>query len=246
MDLQDYRRELDGIDSELLRLFTERMEISAQIADYKRAHGLRVVDIYREAAMLERLEGRMPEGLKGYVTALYSTILELSRARQERKNGQGAENVILIGMPGCGKRTLGRLLAARLGRSFISSDLLVESLAGLTIPEFFRRFGEDSFRALETRSLALSCIRSGNVIATGGGCVTRPENHALLRMGGKVVWLRRDAGKLAREYRPLTITRDLNVVLAEREPMYRSCADCVVDNDGTPEQTVRKIINAIS
>ena len=245
MDLQDYRRELDRLDGEITRLFAERMAVSAQVADYKRANGMPVLDVGREAAMFGRVESCMPPALCGCGTALYAEILALSRARQERLAGREAENLVLIGMPGSGKKTVGALLACRLGRPFVSSDRLVETLTGLTIPDIFARWGEDAFRALETRSLALLCARTGSVIATGGGCVTRPENRPLLRMGGRVVWLRRETAALATEGRPISLSRDLDELYAEREPLYRACADCTADNNGTIDRTVEQIRNLL-
>jgi len=228
------------LDSELTRLFAERMALSAQIADLKRTNGMKVLDIAREIAMFDQIEARMPEELRGYGTALYADILALSRSRQNRRAGKDAENIVLVGMPGCGKKTVGRLLAQKLGRSFLSSDRLVEAMAGITIPEIFARMGEDAFRALETRALAFVCSRSGCVIATGGGCVTRRENIPLLHMGGRIVWLRRETDALAKEGRPLSHARDLHEMFAEREPLYRGCADAVIDNNGTLEQTVEQ------
>ncbi len=243
MDLHDYRRELDRLDNEITRLFAERMAVSAQVADYKREHGIRVLDVAREVSMFERVESQMPLVLTGYGTALYADVLALSRARQERSAGRDMENIVLIGMPGSGKKTIGRALSQRIGRPFLSSDRLIETLTGLMIPEIFARMGEDAFRALETQALALVCARSGCVIATGGGCVTRQENIPLLRMGGRIVWLRRETDALAREGRPLSLARDLNEMYAEREPLYRSCADAAVDNNGTIEQTVAQFLS---
>lgn len=245
MDLQDYRRELDRLDGEITRLFAERMAVSAEVADYKRARGLPVLDVGREVAMFERIEAQLPPALEGCGTALYADVLALSRCRQERKAGREAENLILVGMPGCGKKTVGKLLAERLGRPFVGSDRLVEAITGLTIPDIFARYGEDAFRALETRALAILCARSGCVVATGGGCVTRRENLPLLRMGGRVLWLRRDTASLAREGRPLSLTRDLTEMYAEREPLYRACADLTADNNGAVEQTVEQIVNLL-
>lgn len=245
MDLQDYRRELNRLDGEITRLFAERMAVSAQVADYKRANGLEVLDAAREAELLSRIEAQMPKPLAGCGTALYSEILALSRARQERGFRQDAKNLVLVGMPGCGKKTVGARLAERLDMPFVSSDRLIEAMTGLTIPNIFAQSGEDAFRALETRALAILCARSNCVIATGGGCVTRRENIPLLHMGGRTIWVRRKTASLAREGRPLSLTRDLDEMYAERAPLYHACADLTADNDGTVEQTVEQIINLL-
>lgn len=243
MNLQDYRKKLDQIDTEIVRLFAERMDVSAQVAAYKHECGLNTLDVSREVEMFAAVEAQLPETLTGCGTALYTSILELSRKRQERVAGE--QNIVLIGMPGCGKKTIAHALGQRLGRPVVGSDALVETLTGLTIPEIFERLGEDMFRALETRSLALLCARSGCVVATGGGCVTRPENLPLLRMGGCIVWVRRDVEALEREGRPLSLTRDLRQMYAEREPLYRQCAELTVDNDGSVADAVRRIMDMV-
>ncbi len=84
MELKDYRREFDRVDEELVRSFTERMELSAQIAEYKQARGLSIFDAKREREKIAGVTDRLPEDLKEYGVALYSLILELSRSRQER------------------------------------------------------------------------------------------------------------------------------------------------------------------
>lgn len=242
MELQGYRRELDRIDGELTRLFAERMELSAQVAAYKKERGLNTLDVSREVAMFASVEASLPEELRGCGTALYTSILELSRAHQERESGVLPENIVLTGMPGSGKKTVGRLAAERLGRPFVSSDALVETMTGRTIPDIFARLGEDAFRALETRALALCCARMGCVVATGGGSVTRPENLPLLRRCGRIVWVRREIDDLAKEGRPLSQSRDLREMYAEREPLYRGCAELTIDNDGTVDEAAEQLI----
>ena len=101
------------------------------------------------------------------------------------------ENIILVGMPGCGKTTNGRLLAEALGKRFVDADEQIVQLAGCSIPEIFSNQGEAGFRALETDVLAQIGKESGLVISTGGGCVTRPENLPLLRQNGTLIWLKR-------------------------------------------------------
>lgn len=150
-------------------------------------------------------------------------------------------NVILIGMPGCGKTSVGTLLAQRLGRPFFDADAEIERRLGCTIPAFFAREGENSFRAVETQVLAELGKRSGCVIATGGGCVTRPENYELLHQNGTLVWLRRDLSALPVEGRPISRSRALSELYREREPLYRRFADICVENDDTEAVVAEKI-----
>ena len=241
MDLQEYRKEFDRIDAELIRLFARRMELSAQVAAYKKERAIKTLDISREVELFAGIEEKTPAELAGFGTALYASILALSRARQERLAGTAPGSILLIGMPGSGKKTVARALAERLGRPFLGSDALIETLTGLPIPEIFRRYGEDTFRALETRALAQLCPQSGCVIAVGGGCVTCPENWPLLRLAGTIVWVRRDVDALETKGRPLSLTRDLREMEAERAPLYRQLADAAVDNDGSVEQAAERI-----
>lgn len=163
-----------------------------------------------------------------------------------KKTALSMQNIVLIGMPGCGKSTIGRMLAEKLGRELLDADAAVEAAAGCTIPEIFARGGEEAFRQLETQVLAALGKRSGCVIATGGGCVTRAENYPLLHQNGAIVWLRRDAGRLPTNGRPLSQNADLAAMYAVRAPLYARFGDYSADNNGRPEETVRKILEVLT
>ena len=155
------------------------------------------------------------------------------------------QNLILIGMPGCGKTTVGRALAAALRRPFADADELLEQRLGCSCADFLRRAGEDAFRRAETAVLAELGKRSGYVIATGGGCVTREENYPLLYQNGRILRLRRDLSKLALDGRPLSAATDLATLAARREASYRRFSDGEIDNNGTVAQTVAAILEAL-
>jgi shikimate dehydrogenase len=166
-------------------------------------------------------------------------------ARIEEKLSREMQNIVLIGMPGCGKSTVGKLLAEALGREFCESDALVEREAALSIPEIFRREGEAGFRKRETAALAELGRRSGAVIATGGGCVTRQENYPLLHQNGVIVRLQRQLDRLPREGRPLSLQSDIGELYERRRPFYERFADLSISNDGTPAETVRAIMDKL-
>ena len=166
-------------------------------------------------------------------------------ARIEEKLSRETRNIVLIGMPGCGKSTVGKLLAEALGREFCESDALVEREAALSIPEIFRREGEAGFRKRETAALAELGKRSGAVIATGGGCVTRQENYPLLHQNGVIVRLQRQLDRLPREGRPISLQSDIGELYERRRPFYERFADLSISNDGTPAETVRAIMDKL-
>ena len=153
------------------------------------------------------------------------------------------ENIVLIGMAACGKSTIGRLLAKETGKTFRDADAQIEKLAGRTIPEIFARDSEAEFRRLETEVLSELGKQSGLVIATGGGCVTRPENYPLLHQNGRILWIRRDPGKLPTAGRPLSQKTDPAVLYEQRKPLYAAFADAAVENEGTLGEVLTAILN---
>ena len=155
------------------------------------------------------------------------------------------ENIALIGMAGCGKSTVGRRLAQELGKEFVDADTEIEKLAGKPIPRIFAEDGEDHFRKLETQALEALGKRSGLVIATGGGCVTREENYPLLHQNSRILWLKRDPDKLPTAGRPLSQRTAPATLYKLRLPMYKAFADAAVDNDGDIEETLTAVKNIL-
>ena len=155
------------------------------------------------------------------------------------------QNIILIGMPGCGKTTIGKLLAESTGKAFVDSDEQIVALAGKSIPEIFADDGEAVFRDWETTALAQLAKQSGLVIATGGGCVTRECNYGLLHQNGRIFWLQRDLNLLPVDGRPLSQANKLEVLYKIRKPMYEAFADHTVSNRNNPDSTVRQILRIL-
>ena len=155
------------------------------------------------------------------------------------------QNIVLIGMPGCGKSTIGQLLAQTSGRRFVDADAEIVTMAGKPIPEIFADDGEEVFRQWETMALEKLGKESGLVIATGGGCVTRDRNYAPLHQNGRLVWLKRDLELLPTDGRPLSQKNRLQQMYADREPLYLKFADIILDNCNTPEETVASILSSM-
>ena len=163
------------------------------------------------------------------------------KAEMERNT----RNVMLIGMPGSGKSTVGAALAESLGRKLVDVDERIVEMAGCSIPEIFAKDGEEGFRQIEHQALCEVSKESGLVIATGGGVVTRPENLDPMRQNSLIVWLLRDLSLLPKDGRPLSQTNSLTEMFKVREPLYRAAADCVADNNGSLEDTLKQIMEAM-
>ncbi len=145
-------------------------------------------------------------------------------------------NISLIGMPSCGKTTIGRQLAKAMGRPFVDLDSEIEKAAGRKIPEIFAAEGEGVFRDLEQQVTARVAMGSGRVISCGGGIVKRAANVKALRQNGLVVFIHRPVELLkVGGSRPLSTSREeLARMEAQRRPLYEAAADITVKNDGEP------------
>ena len=152
------------------------------------------------------------------------------------------ENIVLIGMPGSGKSTIGKLVAEKTGKTFVDADAQIVKAAGKPIPQIFAEEGEAGFRAWETKVLEGLGKRSGMVLATGGGCVTREGNYEILHQNGTIFCLNRSLERLPTEGRPLSQASRLEEMYRIRKPLYDRFADHEIDNNGAPEDTVRAIL----
>ncbi len=163
---------------------------------------------------------------------------------------QDMENIILIGMPGCGKTTLGQMLAERLGRTFVDADVYLEEREGKTIPELFA-VSEDCFRDAEERTVKALSEMEGLVIATGGGVVKREGNIRNLKRSGKIYFIDRSpediAGDVEVGTRPLLADGPAKVftLYEERIALYRAAADVIVGNSGRLEEVLEELASRV-
>ncbi len=152
-------------------------------------------------------------------------------------------NLVLIGMPGCGKSTIGAELAALSGREAVDTDALIAAEAGMSIPEIFEKEGETGFRAREKAIIQREALVGGRILITGGGAIKDADNRAALRMGGYVAQLTRPLEQLATGGRPLSAggLEAVRKLHEERAPLYAACADAAYANTTTPAQCAKVI-----
>lgn len=154
-----------------------------------------------------------------------------------------AANLILVGMPGCGKSSVGKIIADKLGRELLDSDVEFERMHGITPAEAINTLGEEKFREMETETLAEISKQSGKVIATGGGVVTKERNYPLLHQNGVIVFLERELQNLATDGRPLSQRGSLEALYEKRAGLYRAFADITVKSTEVKELTADAILS---
>lgn len=160
-----------------------------------------------------------------------------------KKIKTGKENIVLTGMPGSGKTTVGKLLAQALDRPYLDTDILVEEKTGMTPAQIIAAQGEPAFREIESEIICEVSQKNGCIIATGGGAVLRPDNIQHLRSNGKLFFLDRSVEQLIPTAdRPLSSTKEAIMKrYHERYAIYISTADVIIENNGTPEAAVQQI-----
>jgi shikimate kinase len=181
-------------------------------------------------------------------------VAERDGRREELARLLGDRPIVLVGMMGAGKTTVGRRLASRLGRHFIDSDEEVEKAAGMTIEDIFAAHGEADFRAGEVRVIARLLREPGIVLGTGGGAFVNPETRALVKQDAVSVWIKADFDLLfarvsRRSNRPLLKTANpretLKKLIDARYPIYAEADITVVSRDVPQDQVATEVIDTL-
>jgi shikimate kinase len=174
--------------------------------------------------------------------------------RDEANRLLAGRPLVLVGMMGAGKTTVGRRLANRLGRRFIDSDEEVEKAAGMSIEDIFRLHGEDDFRAGEVKVIARLLKEEAIVLGTGGGAFINPDTRALVKTSAVSVWIKADFDVLfarvsRRPNRPLLKTPNpretLQRLMEARYPIYAEADVTVVSRDVPQDQVATEVIDAL-
>ena len=238
-------------------MYPENGVSPVRISDFPKLEG--VLDLIYNPARTQLLMDAEQHGLK-WENGLWMLIAQAKESAEWFGNKQinddkiqqiydkltmQMQNIVLIGMPGCGKSTIGKLIAEKTGRTFIDADQALAETAGKSIPEIFKAHGEPGFRKLESEVLRQLGKRSGCVIATGGGCVTKAENYASLHQNGKIIWIQRQLTQLPTEGRPLSQQNDINTMYQTRRPLYEAFSDVTVSNDDLPEIVADRILKLL-
>lgn len=209
----------------------------------------------KTALLLEAEERGIP-----YINGLYMLVAQAVKAFEfftgdvaergiietvTRQISKQTQNVILIGMPGCGKSTVGKRLAEKMGRPFYDADIAFTEMHGMTPAEAIPSLGEDRFREMEHEALCELGKMSGAVIACGGGVVTREYNYAPLHQNGVIIYLERELSLLATGGRPLSQKTSPEALYAVRKDAYERFADLRIQSTEVPEQTAETMLNAL-
>lgn len=157
---------------------------------------------------------------------------------------QETMSIVLVGMPGCGKTTVGKLIADKLGRDFLDADEEIKNTTGRSPSEIITSAGEAEFRKVETQVLGSICKESSKVVATGGGAVTIEANFDVLRQNSVVVFIERDISLLSTDDRPLSV--NLPELYAKRLPMYKRFSHISVDGNSDAQIVADRVIEAFS
>lgn len=186
-----------------------------------------------QAILSEKIwNGELTDDFDGVLNETEPLIKWLAEAR---------ENIVLIGMPSCGKSTTGKIIAEKLGRKFIDTDRLVAVKTGKSAGEYINAYGLSEFRKVESEVIA-SITDSGAVIATGGGSVLDDENVFALKKNGRVFYIERELSHLSVKNRPVSQSRDLSELYRERKPVYEKTADYTVKFNENSRNCAERII----
>lgn len=239
-DLEDLRDIIDDCDKRIVEAFEERLLAVLDILEYKKENKLPIFQPEREKLVLKKVNSYLKsKNYSNELESLYTDILKSSRKMQSKRLFD--YNVVLIGFMGCGKTSIGKELSRLLEMDFIDTDDLIVKNSGLYISEIFDDYGEIGFRKIEKETIEGLLDVNNSIISCGGGVVLDSCNMEILKLNGKVIWLKASPEELYERLRgttnrPLlqdniTVPR-LTEILKTRIELYNTYSDIHVDTDG--------------
>ena len=249
MDIKEARKKIDSIDAVLVAEFEKRLSLIKEIGKYKDEHHLPLVDEARDESIIAlHTASCKDKTLSPYVENYIKTVVSMSN---EFLKEHMHKHIFLIGMPGAGKTTVGKMLAKELGRDFYDLDQTIQDKVGKSVQNIYIYDGKDAFSEYEYSTIKELIHNKPSVIATGGGTVTYDKTVKLMRNNGLVVFVNRDVNHilddLDLEIRPLvkeSIEYIFNVY-EERYPLYEEAAHIKIGNEGSITDAVQEIIEAL-
>lgn len=239
--MKEFREKIDLIDEKILDLLIERFDLSIKIGSYKKINKLEIENLKRE----DEIAKSFPNLYKKNIENIYREIFKNSKHMQEKLFAYLDKNIVLIGMPGCGKTTLGEILSKKLKRDFFDTDKEFENLYG-SPEEFIIREGLSKFRDIESEILRKFSKNKYGVISTGGGIVERKENLEILKDNSVIYYIDRDTDKLTLSGIQPSYKKDLYKLREKRENLYREFSDEIIKNNTDPQEAVGKLIESFN
>ncbi len=245
MDLLEIRKEIDEVNRQMSELYDKREKLAQAVAECKKIDKTPILNEKREKEILDKWSAGNP-----FKRKFFMNIMMLSRNLQTKLLLQ--KNIVLIGMSGCGKSTIGRIIAGALDLPLKDMDTEIEKQEKMSINQIFAEKGEGYFRNAETQqAIKLSKSKKPCVIPTGGGVVLNEENMNLLKKTGIVFFIDRSPDSIIKnlnsEKRPLLKNdpQKLYEIYESRIDLYRKYADYTIEKNATPNTTAGEIINIL-
>jgi len=246
MSLEEYRKKIDIIDREILKLYEKRMEVVKDVALYKEKNSIPITNTSREKDVIEKITSNLEnKEIKEEAINLFKKIISISKEYEHRLLNH--KNIVLIGMPGSGKTSIGKSLAKDLNMKFIDVDEYIEEKEGKSIEELFKN-REEFFRSREQFYISKLNSVFNSVISTGGGVVLKDINMENLKRNGIIVFINRPIEEIIKDVdikqRPL-LKNGIDKIYdlyKRRIDLYKKYCDFEIINDDSMQKAKEDII----